>query len=340
MSYIFKASTSTKEGFSVKLMAEILNNVLKYPPFCINERGIFLRAPDPNKEILIDLSMNKEDFIVYKCPKPLYFIVNSSHFYKLLKTIKKKDSVTLFINEKSPMQLGVSVCTNDENSEKVTTFININYTQPEEFDLPSGYNEPIIVTSKNFQKLKTLHNIGTDMSLTIFKNSLKFFCNGKNLYQREVKITVGDDEDKDDSVCYSQTYTTQHITQLTKCAGQSGNVLFYHDENSPLQIKMQTGSLVKMKIFIKSKELIETEQEDENEDKEDNIISIENNGQNSKDESTYDDDDQDEQDDQDEDDQRDEEEEYDDEEEDSNSQSSSNIKKGKFKKNNKTYKKK
>jgi hypothetical protein len=189
-STILKAKT--REGFVLKILSEYTANTLKYPPFKINDKGIFLRATDQDRNILIDLELPRVNFTVFKCPKPLYFIVNSSHFYRLLKTIKKKDSVTMFINEQRPMQLGICVEQNDENSDKVTTYINITYVQPEDIDLPEGYGPPFIATSKHFQKLKTLHSIGSDMKVTVVGNSvMKFFVNGKNLFSRE--ICIGED---------------------------------------------------------------------------------------------------------------------------------------------------
>jgi len=264
-SFLFRAKS--REGFMVKLLAEYMSNILKYPPFSVNDKGIFLRATDQNREILIDLELQRENFTLFKCPKPLYFIVNSSHFYRLLKTIKKKDSVTMFINEQRPMQLGICVDQSDENSDKVTTYINITYIQPEDMDLPDGYGEPIIMTSKRFQKLKTLHSIGNEMKVTVIGNSnMKFFVNGKNLFSRE--ISIGEElDDEEDQKSYTQTLTTSHITQLTKCAGQSGNIQVYHHEELPLQIKMRTGTLGVLSVYIKSHELIE-QLEDEPEEAE------------------------------------------------------------------------
>jgi hypothetical protein len=68
-----------------------------------------------------------------------------------------------------------------------------------------------------------------------------------------------------------QTFTTAHITQLTKCAGQSGNIQIYYHEELPIQIKMLTGTLGSLSVYIKSHELIEQleEEPDETEDPED-----------------------------------------------------------------------
>lgn len=265
---IWKAKS--REGFIVKILAELLSNSLKFPTFKVSDKGVYLRATDQNREILIDLELPRENFTVFKCPKPLHFIVNSGHFYRLLKTIKKKDAVTMFINEQRPMQLGICVEQNDENSDKVTTYINITYVQPEEIDLPDGYDEPIIVTSKSFQKLKTLHSIGNEMKVTVVGNSaIKCFVNGKNLFSREICLGEDEDDEGESKQSFTQTLTTAHITQLTKCAGQSGNIQVYHHEELPLQIKMRTGTLGTLTVYIKSRELIEQlEEEPDEEDEE------------------------------------------------------------------------
>lgn len=264
--FIMKAKT--REGFALKTISELLSNQLKFPPFNVNSDGIYLRATDQKRTVLIDLELPRENFIVFKCPKPIHFVVNSGHFYKLLKAIKKKDSVTLFINERQPMQLGICVEQNDETGDKVTTYINITYIQPEIIALPEGYGQPIIETSKRFQKLKTLHSIGaSEMKATVIGNSaIRFFVNGKNLFSREITIGEEPDDDEDVSESYTQTLATAHITQLTKCAGQSGNIQIYHHEELPMYIKMRTGTLGSLSVYIKSKELIEQLEEEDDEE--------------------------------------------------------------------------
>ncbi len=218
---VWKAKS--REGFTLKLLSEMMANFLKFPPFQVTEQGLTMRSMDENREILVDLSMPKEYFTTFKCPKPIYFIVNANHFYRLLKTIKKKDRVTMFITEAHPMQLGICVEQNDEKMDKVTTYININYTQPEDIDCPDGYGSPIIVTSKHFQKLKTLHSIGTEMKITVVGSSLiKFFVNGKNLYSREISIGKdSDDEEDGEEQDLPRRGTSAHDSNAHKHPGDS-----------------------------------------------------------------------------------------------------------------------
>ena len=269
--YLFRVKTP--EGFIIKLLSEYLANTIKHPQFYVSQKGISLRTADQNREILIDLDLPRENFKTFKCPKPLNFTVNSAHLYRLLKTIKKKDSVTIFIDENRPMKLGIRVEQAEDTSDKVTTFINIVYVQPEEMDLPEGYGEPRIAASKQFQKLKALHGIGSDITVTVVgKKPIKFFVNGKDLFSREIPIGEEEDDDEEsetspaDQPTYCQTFSTHLITQLTKCAGQSGNIQIFYDEELPLQIKMRIGTLGNMTVYIKSKELIEMLENDSGEE--------------------------------------------------------------------------
>jgi proliferating cell nuclear antigen PCNA len=269
--FIFRAKT--KDAFVIKVIGELLNNIIKYAPFRITDKGIFLTQVDPRREQLVDLSLLKENFIIYRYQKPISFSVNSGHFYKMLKHIKKKDNITLFITEEEPYKLGICVEQSDENN-RITTYIRITYNQPEDIVTPEGYENPIIMTSKEFQKMKNLHNISRTISLTSHGGYIKFFCDGSELYQRE--IVIGDQDDQENHLVekpYVQNFTTSYITGLTKCAGcagQSGNVQVFvpiSDENLPLKIKMKAGNLGDLVVFIKSREMLELEQ-DENQQEE------------------------------------------------------------------------
>jgi Proliferating cell nuclear antigen, N-terminal domain/Proliferating cell nuclear antigen, C-terminal domain len=258
--YVFKAKT--KDGFGLKGLAEYISNPLKFPTFQVNDKGIYIRGMDQAEEIGLDIEMARQNFTVFKCPKALNFSVNATHFYRLLKSIKRKDTVSLFILEQRAQQLGICVEQGDEAGDKITTYIQISYVPPDDIELPGPeeYSSCIVETSKRFSKLKTLQQIGTELTATVINGkTITFFVNGKNLYCREVTLGENqDDEDVDENAeSYTLTYTTSHITQLTKCAGQCGNIQIFQNEQLPLLMKMQIASLATMSIYIKAHELID-----------------------------------------------------------------------------------
>jgi hypothetical protein len=269
--FIFRVKT--EDGLSLRVLSEYFANLLTFPPFHINEKGIFVRAMNKAGDVLVDVQMPRTSFPLFKCSKPIYFGINATHFYRLLRPIKKKDTVFLFIREKLPMQLGICVEQGDKPGDRVTTYIQINYIQPDEIELPEGYNDnPIVETSKRFQRLKMLHTIGPKIWATVIGGKkIRFTVNGKNLFSREVTIGEMSDDDNDDdenTPSYTHTYSTNHITQLTKCAGQRGNIQICQNEELPLFIWMQLESLATLSVYIKSQELIDQESSADNPNKE------------------------------------------------------------------------
>jgi hypothetical protein len=101
------------------------------------------------------------------------------------------------------------------------------------------------------------------MVITSKLNYIRFFCDGGELYSRE--LVIGNENDEDNAHIkrlYKQEFNTVYITGLTKCAGQSGSVSVYVDEENGLKIKMKAGGLGDLIVYIKSNELIDYEKEE------------------------------------------------------------------------------
>ncbi len=271
--YIFRAKT--KEAHVIKALSELLNNAnIKFAPFRIDQDGIHLSEADINTHVLVNFSLFKENFPGYRCTKPLNFHVNSGHFYKMLKTIKKKDTITLYVKDDDACKLGISVETPDENN-KTVTYVRLKYIQPTVFSELAGYPNPTITSKQEFQKMKILHNISKTMTVTCpYPGLIKFYCDGGGeMFEREVRLGLEAQEDdliEEEQEEYRQTFNTTHITGLTKCANQSGNVQIFVHKDLPLKIKMKAGTLGDLIVYIKSKERIALEQKIEVEKKRQN----------------------------------------------------------------------
>ena len=269
VNYLFRAKTKESDAFVIKVLGELISNVVKWAPFTVNEKGISLNQRDERNEQWIEVFLNKENFHVFKCDQPINFLVNSMTFYKMLKTIKKKDTINIFITTDDPLRLGITVEQATEKN-KVTTYIKISYNRPEDIQLGNdmmSYTKPLIISSREFQKMKILHAISKEIKLFSNNGELKFLCDAGEIYSRELIINTEDDDETDSLPNnYEQTYNTQCITQLTKCAGQSGNTVhLFIQRELPLKIRMRAGNLGEMIIYIKSKEMLELETEEENE---------------------------------------------------------------------------
>ena len=148
----FKCKTG--EAYQVKVLAELLTNNLKSGCFDITEDGISLCMFDQPRKTLVDLNLQAENFSVYKfkSDKKYSLGLNLNHFHKMLKSIKKKDSLQLFIDSERPNELGIKTIPK-ENTRITTSGIKIQNIQNVDAEVPIGYGKPVIVASTDFQKM-------------------------------------------------------------------------------------------------------------------------------------------------------------------------------------------
>ena len=119
MTIIFKAKT--RGGYTIKILGELLQNNIKTACFEIDKNGIRLCMMDHHRTILLDLNLESDNFTVYKYKgkEKMYIGINLTHFHKMLKSIKKRDSIQLFIDDKFPTDLGIKVIPKENN--RITT---------------------------------------------------------------------------------------------------------------------------------------------------------------------------------------------------------------------------
>jgi proliferating cell nuclear antigen PCNA len=264
MSNVFKCKTG--EAYSVKVLAELLTNNLKTGCFQVDEIGITLRMFDHHRNTLVDLELLAENFCIYKfkSKEKINLGLNLNHFHKMLKSIKKKDSLQLFINNENNKELGIKTIPK-ENTRITTSAIKIQNIQNLDIDIPAGYNKPVIVPSSEFQKMcKDLSSIGSTNIKVVSKNfSIQFIADADGILKR--KVVFGENDDSDDendskeNQGYNSTFATDQLSRITKLSGLSSTMQIFTSNNLPLLFRSNIGSLGKISIYIKSKELIENE---------------------------------------------------------------------------------
>ena len=262
-----KFKCKTGEAYQIKVLAELLTNNLKTGCFEVGNEGITLRMFDHPRRTLVDLRLLGENFSVYKCKFTEKYCMglNLNHFHRMLKSIKKKDSLQLFINTDNPTELGIKTIPK-ENTRITTSGIKIQEIQNLDIDTPKGYGKPVIVPSSEFQKMcKDLSSIGS-INITVRARDfhIEFIADADGILKR--KVTFGENEDSDDedtgekSPEYSATFTTDQLSRITKLAGLSNTMqIFPANSSLPLLFRSSVGSLGKISIYVKSKELVEEE---------------------------------------------------------------------------------
>lgn len=264
MTIIFKAKTS--DAYTIKTLSELLQNNLKTACFEIDETGVKLCMSDAHSHVMIELFLESHNFIYkFKPSEKIYIGVNLTHLYKMLRSIKKKDTMSFFIDDDTPDDLGICV-TPKEKNRKSTSSIKIQKTQAITLPVPSGYDSHALVPSSEFQKMcKDMSHIDKVIRVNAEGYSIKFICGATGIMNRVVEFgESGDsdeesDEDEEGVSVYEQSFDTDQLRRITKISGLSTKMRVYAKAGLPLKFCSDIGDLGSISLFIKSKEQIETE---------------------------------------------------------------------------------
>jgi len=260
MGKLFKAQTA--EGYTIKVLADLLQNNIKTACLLVNDTGFKLCMYDSHRRVCFSFNLDAENFQIYKF-KPvnsLYLGLNLSHFYKMIKSIKKKDAIILFIDENSPSDLGIKVIPK-ENNRVTTSYIKIQNIQNLDVGVPGGYSNPIIVPSNEYQKMcKDMASISQQVQVTAQKYSIKFFGDAGSVYSREVSFGEYDSDSSDDEdgdvEPYRDEFNTEQLARIVKIAGLGNNIQVFVKKDLPMLFRTNVGGLGKISIYVKSKSLI------------------------------------------------------------------------------------
>lgn len=263
MKKLFKAKTS--EGFYWKILTELLqNNIQQEAYFQVTRESINLCSMDSNKTVLIDLHLYSDNFSIYRLrsDKPIYIGINLAHFYKMVRHVKKQDSIELFIDSKNVTQLGIKIIPK-EASRVTTSFVRIQTTQNFDIELPKGYHQPIIIPSAEFQKLCKSLQISNTTEIYSKGLLIRFMNNaGADMLIRHTEFGEVDDSDSDtdESDCkdeYLEEFESDHLMKLSKLSGLGSVIHIYTCKDLPLYLRSSIGNLGTISIYIKSKNLLD-----------------------------------------------------------------------------------
>ena len=260
----FKARTP--EAYNIKGLCKLLQNGISVGCFVISKKGINLCMSDKARVKLYNVNLYADNFTIYKYRRTTesHFGINMSHFHQMLKTIKKRDSIELFIDEKEPTDFGIKVIPKEGGRTNIS-YVKVQEIQNIKMGVPEGYSRSIIVNSSEYQKMcKSMSKINNEVKITSKAFQLTFSCNDGGLMRNSMTFgdpedSDSDDDDKSHHETYEEDFEIEHLVKTTEISILSQNMKLYPKEGLPLLIKSNIGSLGDISIYIKSKQLVENE---------------------------------------------------------------------------------
>jgi len=257
MTYFY---AKTDDAYTVKTTIEVLQNTFTDVCFEFRKDSIHLRTVD-NKQpptLLANLDWHRDKFEIYKCDeKSTQVGVTLPHMYKILKSIKKKDKLSISLSKEQPDKLILNkYCYGIQPSESV---VQKQFRQVQDIPIPENYGYPHLVSTSEFQKCcKEINSLSKVIKIYSKGNYIEFSCLIDGLYGHTVPLGEGSLDPDSDEEEYEEYFFAKSINQLVKISGLNTKMHIYTQKGQPLKISVQTGTLGKLDFYLKSKTELES----------------------------------------------------------------------------------
>lgn len=246
----YKFELKTVQVGVVKGLVEALKEIITETNIELSPGGLRISATDPSVTILVHLFLEADNFEEYKCNETIVIGVNIINLFKLIRTIVNNDSLTLYIDEEKPSQLGIRI--ENEEYNKVTDYkLNLIDIDEEIISAPdTDFVTMITMPSNEFQKIcREAFNIADVIEIKSMGKQLMLSCNGEFASQETVYahtdsgVTFTQDDEGDEDTIIQGYYLLRHLALFSKCAGLCQSIKLFLGNENPLVIEYSVGSL-------------------------------------------------------------------------------------------------
>jgi proliferating cell nuclear antigen len=247
---VYKFELKTVQVSVIKGLIEALKEIITETNIEISPNGLRVSATDPSVTILVHMFLQAENFESYKCDETIVIGINIINLFKLTRTIVNNDSLTLYIDEEKPSQLGIRI--ENEEYNKVTDYkLNLIDIDEEIISAPdTDFVTMITMPSNEFQKIcREAFNIAEVIEIKSMGDQLILSCNGEFAQQEttyahtDSGVSFSRDESKGNDTIIQGYYLLRHLALFSKCAGLCQSIKLFLANENPLVIEYSVGSL-------------------------------------------------------------------------------------------------
>lgn len=266
------------KGYTIKVLFDVLSNPLSRVTLNLTKEGIFIRRMDQAKSILFNASLYMQNFRTYICKEPKRISLNLKHLQSLIKNVKKKDVMIIFMDKSKPGKLGFAIRDGSKKSTRTeTVYFTIqeetinddpNILELEERDEEKVYEFPKVIESSDFQKIKKMSQVGKEITIKMHGSDyISFYCEsgcysdelefGEIIDDSEEESSEESESESEEDEMYQADFKANHFSMLVKLPGLCSQMQFYAPKfkGYPLKISMPAGTgqsiLGEVQVYIK-----------------------------------------------------------------------------------------
>lgn len=142
--------------------------------------GIKIAATDSTKTLLINVKLDAKQFSRFVCKKKVFDLgINLGQFHKLIKSLDKDDTLSMYINEEDKQNLILKV-SNPEKKYETTYKLKLMEINKTQYNIPPTVFDAIITfdTSEFHRICREMSQIAEHIEIKCTKKTITYSCKG------------------------------------------------------------------------------------------------------------------------------------------------------------------
>ena len=240
----------TVQSNAIRILFEALKDILTDVNLQFSEDGIKIISMDGSKQAVINLKLEANKFEKFYCKNPLRAGLNMTSLYKIIKSVKNSDIITMYITETNTTKLHIEI-ENKEKKTNILTVLKLLDIDEDILDIPNiEFDTVKTMPSNDFQSyVRELSIITNKIKLESINNT---FCLSGEGDFAETRIMVGDSnniEIKNEHDAYG-TFYIKYLLLFTKSTNLCTTVEIYLKNKFPLILVYNVANLGKLQYCL------------------------------------------------------------------------------------------
>lgn len=249
---LFQAKTV--QTSNLKSLFELLKNIIIDLNLVITKEKIKIVELNTNHISLVYVGMLADNFEEYSYNEdtPLILGINTENLYKIIKTVKHDETITLFVKRNAPKTLCIRK-ENESRNYKQTFSLGLDNIEYYKYDIPPiDFKTSLTMSSSEFQKIcKDFCSLGAKkMEIKNIKDGVFFEAEGEFT---KINAVIGSSENTtltNDNEIVQGVFDIKYLLLFSKASNLSNTVQLYLKNDYPLVMIYKIGTLGEIKFIV------------------------------------------------------------------------------------------
>lgn len=262
MSQTYKFIAKTQAGILLKPLFETYIGLTNSIVLFINQTGISTYILNPSKQILIQTILSAAKFDKYVCnDQQIRITMMADEFYTHIKSIKKNNILSLFIEKSNPNQFGIAIDIHGEHANSNISRIKIiDVYDMVSLDAPFSYQHVYNINAKDLQRsIKEVAKMNNTITVYGYKTYMGLKVEKDNIIVKEYCFNIVNERiqptNEEKSNAYVKTIDSSLLCDISKMLTITKTVNVCLTAGLPIKLEIDTGSILHSDIFIKTTDL-------------------------------------------------------------------------------------